>query len=343
MSKIKRIGVDLAKNVFQVHAVDEHGTTLFNKQIKRAALLKWFATVERDESCVVAMEACGGSQYWGRALQALNYTVRILHPKFVKAYVQGNKNDRNDASAICEAGASPRLQNVPVRSVEQLDVLVMHRRRERLTKQRTMVINQTRGLLAEYGLVIAKNVTAFYRELPGMIGDADNALTLSARAQFGAQWEELMAIDKRLAALDKTMEQYAKSNANCRRLMTIEGVGPVTATAIVAKVGDAQHFQRARQFSNSLGIVPGEHSSGGKTQLGAIHKRGDRYSRTLLIHGARSALNAANEHSAPRLQKLKAKAVSKDSKNKAIVALANHNARICYALLRDRVDYQIKA
>lgn len=342
MAKITRVGLDLAKNVFQVHAVDEGGERVVNRQIRRKELLHWFARQERAPECRVGMEACGGSQHWARSLRELGYDARILHPKFVKAYAQGNKNDGNDAAAICEAVSSKRLQSVPVRNLGQQDILVLHRRRERLMKQRVMLINQTRGLLAEYGIVMAKQVGTFYRELLGLLEEAQSGLTAVAREQMHEQWIELGEIDARLAQLDARIEHLARHHADCRRLMTIEGVGPLTATAVVAHVGAGQHFRRGRQFANWLGLVPGEHSSGGKTQLLGIHKRGNRYLRTLFVHGARAALNAVTEHSAPRLRKIAATATSRATKNKAIVALANRNARIVYALLRDGVPYQVR-
>jgi transposase len=334
--------LDLAKNVFQVHAVDENGERVMNRQIRRKELLQWFARQDHAPGCRVGMEACGGSQHWARRLREMGYDARILHPKFVKAYAQGNKNDGNDAAAICEAVQSKRLQSVPVRDLAQQDILVLHRRRERLMKQRVMLINQTRGLLAEYGMVMAKQVGSLYRELPALLEDAGNGLTAVARHEMHEQWLELGEMDTRLEQLDRQIGQLAHHHEACRRLMTIEGVGPLTATAVVAHVGTGQHFRRGRQFANWLGLVPGEHSSGGKTQLLGIHKRGNRYLRTLFVHGARSTLNVVTEDSAPRLRKIAAQATNRATKNKAIVALANRNARIVYALLRDGVPYQVR-
>lgn len=342
MGKISRVGLDLAKNVFQVHVVDEAGNVIINKQLKRQDLLRWFAKQARTDSCRVGMEACGSSHYWARTLIELGFDARILNPKFVKAYAQGNKNDANDAEAICEAVASSRMKTVPLRTLSQQDMLTLHRRRERLKKQRTALINQTRGLMAEYGVIMAKRVENFYREMPGMLSDTGNKLTPVAREIMNEQWTELHALDKCIEATDKHITRLAKQDENSARLMTIEGVGPVTATATIAHIGRGEPFERARQFANWLGVVPGEHSSGGKTKQTGIHKRGNRYLRTLFVHGARAALNAVNEHSAPRLKKIAATITTKASKNKAIVALANHNARIAFALLRDGVNYEIR-
>lgn len=337
--KIARIGLDLAKNVFQLHAVAADGTVLLRKQVKRAQLLTVFARLEREERCVVGMEACGGAHYWARALQALDYDARLMPPKRVKPYALGNKNDRNDADAICEAVAATRLPFVPVRNLQQQEWLTAHRIRERLMKQRVMLINQSRGLLAEYGIVFARNVATFHRQLPLILADANNALGVLARQLLADAYDELQTLEKRLAQLDKTLAQQAMAHADCRRLLHVEGIGPLTATAVVAQLGDAKQFRRGRQLAQWLGIVPGEHSSGGKQHLLGIHCHGNRYLRTLLIHGARAALNAATEQSSKRVKAAKA-LETRMHKNQAVVAFANKNARLLYAMLRDGSDYR---
>lgn len=255
MTRVTRIGLDLAKNVFQVHAVDEFGALVVNRQVQRKDLLAWFAKLDRGTACRVGMEACGGSQHWARCLRDLGFEVRVFHPKFVKAYAQGSKNDGNDAAAICEAAASTRMKTDPVRSLAQQDILVLHRRRERIMKQRVMLINQTRGLLAEYGLVMPKQVKAFYRELPGLLGDAGNGLTPVARELMQEQLSELHDTDACLAVFDQRIDHLARHDDVChQRLMTIEGVGPLTATAVAAHLGDGKHFRRARQFANWAGV-----------------------------------------------------------------------------------------
>lgn len=336
--KITRIGLDLAKNIFQVHAMVNDGTVL-RKVIKRKDVLKFFAKLNREDHCTVGMEACSGSHYWAREIKKLDYDVKIMPAHYVKPYRQGNKNDRNDAEAICEAVGSSRMRCVPIHTLQQQELLTTHRFRERLIKQRSMLINQTRGLLAEYGIIIPKNTSQFSRALPLIIEDASNVLGVKSRQILSDVYDEFSLLNKRLDAVDKDIEQEAKNNEACRRLMEVEGIGPLTATATVATLGDCSQFKRGRQVSHWMGIVPNEHSSGGKIKLGGISCRGNAYLRTLFVHGARSALRVASDKSSERIRKVKSM-TERMHQNKAVVALANKNVRLVFAILRDGSKYK---
>lgn len=335
--KLKRIGVDLAKHVFQVHGVDSHEQVKCRKQLKRAQMLDFFRNLE---PCLVAMEACGGSHYWARELIKLGHQVRLIAPQFVKPYVKSGKNDANDAEAICEAASRPTMRFVPVKTAEQQAGQSLHRIRSRLIRARTALVNEIRGLLGEFGLVITqRGAAAAHRLLQQSLETPDNGLPGKMRELLRELQDELLAHDARLSKFDQALQQEARSDERCQRLMNVEGIGPISATAIVAAVGDAKQFSSARQFAAWLGLVPSQHSSGGKNQLGSISKKGDTYLRTLLIHGSRSALLACKEKTDRRslwVQQLQCRR----NTNIATVALANKNARIIWAILSKGESYQ---
>jgi transposase len=335
--KLKRIGVDLAKQVFQVHDVDSHEQVKCRKQLKRAQMLDFFRNLE---PCLVAMEACGGSHYWSRELIKLGHQVRLIAPQFVKPYVKGGKNDANDAEAICEAASRPTMRFVPVKSAEQQASQSLHRIRSRVIKARTALINEIRGLLGEFGLVIAqRGVAAARRLLQQSLETPDNGLPGEMRELLKELQDELHEIDQRLSKFDRVVLQQSRSDERCQRLLKIEGVGPISATALVAAVGDAKQFSTARQFAAWLGLVPSQHSSGGKERLGSISKKGETYLRTLLVHGARAALRASTDKTDKR--SLWAQQVQcRRNPNIATVALANKNARIIWAILSKGESYQ---
>ena len=335
--KLKRIGVDLAKQVFQVHGVDSHEQVQCRKQLKRAQMLDFFRQLE---PCLVAMEACGGSHYWARELIKLGHQVRLIAPQFVKPYVKGGKNDANDAEAICEAASRPTMRFVPVKSAEQQASQSLHRIRSRVIKARTALINEIRGLLGEFGLVIAqRGVAAARRLLQQSLETPDNGLPGEMRELLKELQDELHEIDQRLSKFDQVLLRQSRSDERCKRLLKVEGVGPISATALVAAVGDAKQFSTARQFAAWLGLVPSQHSSGGKERLGSISKKGDTYLRTLLIHGARAALSASTDKTDKR--SLWAQQVQcRRNPNIATVALANKNARIIWAILSRGESYQ---
>ena len=329
------IGLDLAKNVFQVHGVDERSKIVVRKTLRRRDVSRFFANLP---PCIVGMEACGGAHYWAREVAGYGHEVRLIRPQFVKPYVKSNKSDRNDAEAICEAVGRPGMRFVPVKSSEQLTIQATHRIRSRLVANRTALVNQIRGILAEFGIVIARSLASLRRRLPEIIDGDNDSLDTMTRSLIIDLWQELGEIDKRITAYDRRIRQLCSMNQACRRLCHIEGIGPVTATAMAAAAGDAKVFKNGRQFAAWLGLVPRQHSSGGRTRLLGISKRGDRYLRTLLVHGARSALVRCGRKTDSRslwLQKLRARR----HPNVAAVALANKNARIAWALLSRGKDY----
>ncbi len=335
--KLKRIGVDLAKQVFQVHGVDSHEQVKCRKQLKRAQMLDFFRQLE---PCLVAMEACGGSHYWARELIKLGHQVRLIAPQFVKPYVKSGKNDANDAEAICEAASRPTMRFVPIKTAEQQAGQSLHRIRSRLIRARTALVNELRGLLGEFGLVIAqRGGAAAHRLLQQSLETPDNGLPGEMRELLKELQDELFAHDARLSKFDQVLQQQARNDERCQRLLKVEGIGPISATAIVAAVGDAKQFSNARQFAAWLGLVPSQHSSGGKSQLGPISKKGDTYLRTLLIHGARSALLACKEKTDRRSVWVQQVQCRRNT-NIATVALANKNARIIWAILSKGESYQ---
>lgn len=332
---IKRIGIDLAKQVFQLHGVDHQEKTVLRKQLKRQQVLGYFAQLP---PCLIGMEACGSSHHWARELQKQGHTVKLMAPQFVKPYVKGNKNDANDAEAICEAVGRPNMRFVAVKTIAQQDIQAVHRIRSTLVQQRTAKVNQIRGLLAEYGIVIERRVDKLRKALPLLLEDAENGLSLDFRLLLQSLQQDLIALDERADEMDKKIRQLAGSNATAKRLQQIPGIGPVTATALVCAIGDGKQFKRGRDLAAWIGLTPRQHSSGGKDCLLGISKRGDAYLRTLLIHGARSVLKVANKKDDPRSRWLQG-LCSRRNKNIAAVALANKNARIAWALLTKETDF----
>lgn len=332
---IKRVGIDLAKLVFQVHGVDYQDKVLLRKQLRRNQLLSFFANVS---PCLIGMEACGGAHHWARELQKQGHTVKLIAPQFVKPYVKSNKNDANDAEAICEAVGRPTMRFVTIKTIAQQDLQAIHRIRSELVRQRTAKANQIRGLLAEYGLVVGRHIHILRRALPDLLEDADNGLSFDFRALLDDLWKDLIAFDERVAEMDKKVHAMAQSEPAAKRLLSIPGIGPINATAIICAVGDGKQFKRGRDMAAWLGLTPQQHSSGGKDRLLGISKRGDTYLRTLLIHGARSALKAIDKKTDPRSQWLQ-NLCGRRHKNVAAVALANKNARIAWALLTKETDY----
>ena len=333
---VKRIGIDLAKQVFQVHGVDSHEQTVLKKKLKREHMLGFF----RDLSpCLIGLEACSSAHYWGRELQKLGHTVKLIAPQFVKPYVKANKNDANDAEAICEALSRPTMRFVAIKNIAQQDLQATHRVRSQLVNQRTEKVNQIRGLLAEYGIVVGQRIESLRKALPDVLGNGENALSGDFRALLEGLRQDLQNLDERVKELDKRIQRQADSDPGAKRLQQIPGIGPITATALVSGVGDARQFKRGRDMAAWLGLTPGQHSSGGKERLLGISKRGDAYLRTLLIHGARAVLKGAGQKDDPRSRWLQSLS-ERRNKNIAAVALANKNARIAWALLSKNLDYQ---
>ncbi|SEQ59900.1 Transposase [Azotobacter beijerinckii] len=334
--KLKRIGVDLAKQVFQLHGVDSHEQAVCRKQLKRSQMLDFF---RRLEPCTVAMEACGSAHYWARELRTLGHEARLIAPQFVKPYVKSGKNDANDAEAICEAASRPSMRYVEVKSAEQQAGQALHRIRSRLIRARTALVNEIRGLLGEFGLVESRHGIAATRRLAQTALDAQNGLPGQMRELLAELRGELDEHDARLSRLDDMIRRQAREDERVGRLMQVEGIGPITATALVSAVGDARQFRSARQFAAWLGLVPRQHSSGGKERLGSINKRGDTYLRTLLIHGARAVFRHCQDKADRRSQWLR-QLVCRRNPNIATVALANKNARIVWAILSRGEGYR---
>jgi len=327
--KITTSGIDVAKSVFQVHGVDEHGKVVLRRQLRRSQLLVFFSNLE---PCLIGMEACASSHYWARKIAALGHTVRLMAPQFVKPYRKNDKNDGNDAEAICEAVQRPSMRFVPVKSPEQQAELAVHRVRRRLMGQRTALINQLRGLLAEYGLVLAQGANHVRSKLPALLEDASESLPALALELFRDLYEELIALEQRIGACDRRIERLYRANPVCQRLGQQEGIGALTATAFVATVAHAAQFKNARQCAAWLGLVPKQDSSGGKNRLLGISKRGDVYLRTLLVHGARSAMRHTPKRNDPKsrwVEQLR----KRRGENIAAVALAAKHARILWALM----------
>jgi transposase len=334
--QIVRIGLDLAKYVFEVHGVNTHGKAVVRKTLRRDAVSRFFANLP---PCVVGIEASNGAHYWARVLTHLGHDVRLISPQFVTPYVKSNKNDRNDAEAICEAVGRPSMRFVPTKSSDQLAVQAVHRIRRRLVTDRVRLVNQIRGLLSEHGIVVARDISQLRRRLADIVGSCDDGLNDLLRSLMRDLQAEMAELDRRIATYDRRVRELFRNSELCQRLGKIEGIGPVTATALVAAVGDRTCFKNGRQFAAWLGLVPKQRSSGGRARLLGISKRGDRYLRTLLIHGARAALGRAGGKQDPRslwLGKLR----QRRHPNVAAVALANKNARIAWAVLSSDTCYE---
>jgi transposase len=334
--KITTVGLDIAKSAFHLYAVNKMGRYIKKKQLKRKQVLPYLA---RLEPCVIAMEACGGANYWAREMKDLGHEVKLIAPQYVKPYVKGNKNDYNDAEAIAEAAQRPTMRFVPIKSVEQQDIQNLHRQRERIKKARTALVNQVRGLLAEYGIVINKGVAAVRKGLPVILEDAENGLTMRGRALFADLLEELRVLDERFKQSEKQIEISNRGNEVCQRLDEILGVGPITASAVYAAAGNGKNFVNGRHFSAWIGLVPGQHSTGGKSTLLGISKRGNAYLRTLFIHGARAVLR----HSANKTDRFSLWAqalLERRGHNKACVAVANKMARMAWVIMAKGESYR---
>ena len=267
----------MAKSIFQLHGVNTHGTVALQKRVSRSKLRE---TVAQLPPCVIGMEACGSAQYWAREFQKLGHTVKLMSPQFVKPYVKGNKNDSRDAEAICEAVSRPHMRFVPLKTVESQDIQAIHQMRSRLIKERTALVNQVRGLLAERGIAIPQGITRLRKQLPMIVADEGNALTPLAREVMRELYEQLVALDERVLRADRLVQRVFGEKPQCQKLAQVEGIGPVVATALVAAVSNATEFANGRHMAARLGLVPRQCSSGGKERLLGISKRGDRYLRT---------------------------------------------------------------
>ena len=337
LKQITTVGIDLAKNSFQIHASDPLGNKLMNKKMSRPKLKEFIAQLK---PCLIAMEACGSAHYWARLFQSFGHHVKLIAPQFVKPFVKSNKNDAADAEAICEAVQRPTMRFVAIKTIEQQDIQAIHRIRSLQVSRRTAQINQIRGLLLEYGIEISKGRKNVTKCLPDILEDADNKLSGIFRAELHLLQEILRQVDDSIDDCDHRINLLANNNEQAKRLQSIPGIGPLTATALVASIGDIKAFKNGRELAAWIGLVPRQHSTGGKNTLLGISKRGDVYLRQLLIHGARSVLiwvDKKSDKTSRWAQQLKAKRHA----NIAAVAMANKMARTVFSLLKNETNYQV--
>jgi transposase len=327
--KLSVLGIDIAKQVFHLVGMDAHGTIVIRKRLYRAQLMAFIAQLAPT---LIGLEACGGAHYWARRFREHGHEVKLMAPQFVTPYRKANKNDLRDAEAIAEAVTRPTMRFVPVKSVEQQDLQALHRVRERLMKARTALINETRGLLHEYGIIVPQGAATFRTHVLEKLATEDAKLTPQSLRLFQQLLEELGALEARVATYDAQLTQVAQTHPVCQRLMTIPGLGELTATALVAAVSDAAQFKNGRQFAAWLGLVPRQHSTGGKVRLLGISKHGDSYLRKLLVHGARSCLRWVGRKRDRRSQWIQS-LMERRGWNRTAVALANKNARVAWVLL----------
>jgi len=333
---IETLGVDIAKNVFQLHGVNGNGRVVLKRRVMRDQLLEVLAQIDR---CTVVVEACTGAFYWARKFEALGHQVKVISPQYVKPFVRRQKNDGNDAEAICTAARQPHIPFVPKKTVEQQDVQALHRARQRMVNHRTAVVSQIRGLLLDRGFAIAKSITRARRLVPDILANFDNELTPMARDAIGELYDLFRDLDRRIASFDKKIEQVFRNSETCQRIAKIKGVGPKTATAIIAAIGDGAEFKNGRHLAAWVGLVPRQFSSGDRKVLMGISKRGNQHLRSLLVHGARAVVRTA-----PNKIDLNNQWVNQLRErrgfNRATVAVANKNTRIIWAVLRTGEPYR---
>ena len=329
MTEVTTVGLDLAKSVFQVHGADRDGRPVVRKKLRRGQVIPFFAGLA---PCLIGMEACAGAHYWARELQGLGHEVRQIPPQYVKPFVKTNKNDASDAEAICEALSRPTMRFAPIKSAEQQSVLMLHRSRELLVRQRTMLINALRGHCGEFGLVVARGASKV-TALIAMIEDhEDERLPALAREALRSLIDQLRMTQAQVLGLERELMAWHRANEASRWLEAIPGVGIITATALVATIGDASQFRSGRQLAAWLGRVPRQHSSGGKERLGRISKHGDGYLRKLLVHGARTVLLWSRRRKETRSSWLENLLAHRPT-NVVLVAMANKTARVVWAML----------
>lgn len=337
LSKISSVGLDIAKSSFSLACFDRKGNLILKKTLRRAQVLVFFSKLPK---CLIGMEACGGSNFWAKELEKLGHTVKLMAPQYVKPYIKTNKNDMADAEGIGEALSRPTMRFVGKKSQFQQDLQSIHRVRQRLVRNRTALCNEIRGILYEYGIIIPKGVNQVRKLLVPILEDeTGNKLSEIISIELHECYNRLVSIDNRINELEQRLWNICKSIDTIKMLLTIPGVGKLTASAIVAKVGDISMFQNARQFSAWLGLVPKHEGTGGKYKIMGISKRGDKYLRQLLVHGARSALNHCPGKS-DRLSVWVTQVFKRRGRHKAIVALANKNARIIFSVLTKGEDYR---
>ena len=336
MQAIRTIGLDIAKSVFQVHGVDANGQLVIRRQLKRRYVLAFF---QKLRPCLVGIEACATAHYWSRELQGLGHTVRLMPPAYVKPYVKRQKNDATDAEAICEAVSRANMRFVETKTVEQQSCLVLHRTRHLFIRQQTSVINAIRAHLAEFGIVARVGRTGVEQLLNIVADTGDDRIPEVARACLAALGAQLQALKAQILAFDQQIRAWHRSNETSQRLDDIPGVGPALATALVASIADPRAFRSGRDFSAWIGLVPKQHSSGGKDKLGSISKQGDRYLRSLFTTGALAVIRYAKIHGTEHRPWLTALLARRPTKVAAI-ALANKLARMAWAMMAKGERYK---
>lgn len=329
------IGIDLAKNVFQVCVLNRAGKVQLNEAIKRPKLVQFLS---RFEPTTIAMEACAGSHYWGRRFEAMGHQVELIPAQHVTPFVRGGKSDARDALAICEAARRPGLHRVPIKTLDQQDLQAMHRLRQLQVEQSTAIANQIRGIAREYGVCFPVGIQALIRQVPEALESAENELTDVARQLLAERLKDLTELQQRVRTLTRQIVLQTSINPAFDRLMTLPGIGRLSASAFLVAVGSGQQFQQGRQLAAWLGLVPRQHGSGGQMQLKGITKSGDRYLRTLLIHGARSAITRTKDRESPLIRWVEP-IIARRGFNKAVVALANKNARIAWLIVARDAHY----
>lgn len=336
MAKIKVIAIDLAKNVFQVCGMTGNQSVEFNQTIRRTELAAFMA---QQPPTVVAMEACYSSHYWGRTFESMGHTVKLLPAQFVKPFVRGHKSDRNDAVAIAEASQRPNITPVPVKTLEQQDIQVLHRMRDRYIARRTGLVNQGRGLLSEYGLIAPQGLQAFCRLLREVAAPGSKYLSEFVRPEFAQLMDEYYWLTDRIDELSEKLTRLAKENEACKILLSIPGIGPINATALYSAIGRGQQFKSGREFAVWLGLTPRQSSSGERFNSGGITKKGNRYLRKQLVHGARASLSRCRDKDDALSRWAMALAVRRGPQ-KACVAMAARIARLAWTLLNRNEMYR---
>ncbi|QBQ00401.1 IS110 family transposase [Yersinia enterocolitica subsp. palearctica] len=333
--KVSTLGIDLAKNVFQLHGVGCNGQTVLKKKLTRDKFLPFLMQLE---PCLIGMEACASSHHFARVLRQYGHEVKLIPPQYVKPYVKTNKTDAADAEAICEAVARPNMRFVQIKTAEQQAILVLHTERNILIRERTACANSMRAILAEFGIIMPRTLSQLYKKIPEILEEYDNELSPFVRCSVARQLEHLQGVEDQITLTEQELSRWAKTQPACQRVMKVPGVGLMTATYLVASVGNGQQFHSAKQFAAWLGLVPREFSSGGKQRLGRISKRGDRYFRYLLVHGARAVAAVIERHkdNMPWLYRL----LNKKAYNVAVVAQANKTARILWSMLVHHTEYR---
>lgn len=337
--KVYALGIDLAKNVFQLHGVDRKGRCILTRRVRRDMLMKAVAELE---PCLIGIEASTGAFYWQRQFEKYGHVVKIMAPQYVKPFVRRQKNNSNDAEAICTALQQPNMRFVPKKTLEQQDIQALHRARQRLVNHRTALISQMRGLLLDRGIAIGAAATRARRLIPQILCEPNEELTELMREIVGSLYAFMLQIDQRIRAFDKQIDVIFKGSEACQRIAKISGVGPKTATAMIAAIGNGSDFKNGRHLAAWLGLVPRQHSSGDRRVMMGISKRGSQHLRTLLVHGARAVVRTATRKTDARsnwVNELR----QRRGHNRATVAVANKNARVIWAVLRSGDQYRAAA